>query len=215
MSLPKTRYSLRWLRFRTTVWYCSRRHVPLVALAASLCAFLRPRVELEIEVLALRHQLAVLQRNTMKRPRVSRADRLLMALLSTWWPNWRQTIPIVTPATVVRWQRRAFASYWVWKSRPRRDGRPRVPPDVRALIRQISLANPLWGGASYPWRIAQAGHHGGADDRRDVHGAATPSAIADVEGLSAPSRVGAGLHRLLRSPNRDLPRAVRPRRGVA
>jgi putative transposase len=84
----------------------------LVALAASLCAFLRRRVELEIEVLALRHQLAVLQRNATKRPRVSRADRLLWALLSTLWPKWRQMIQIVTPATVVRWQRRAFASYW-------------------------------------------------------------------------------------------------------
>lgn len=53
--------------------------------------------------------------------------------------------PDRTPATVVRWQRSVFTSYWGWKSRPRRDGRPRIAPEVRALIRQMRLANPLWG----------------------------------------------------------------------
>jgi hypothetical protein len=99
----------------------------LVASAASLCACLRCRIDLEIEVLALRHQLAVVQHNAPKRPRVSRADRLLWVLLSKLWPNWRKTLQIVKPATVVRWQRCAFAGYWRWKSRPRRDGRLRSP----------------------------------------------------------------------------------------
>ena len=98
----------------------------LIALLASLRATTRSRLELAAEILALRHQLAVLQRTTPKRPRLRPIDRLLWVVLSTVWPNWRQAVQIVTPATVVRWHRRAFAAYWRWKSRPRRVGRPRA-----------------------------------------------------------------------------------------
>ncbi len=66
-------------------------------------------------------------------------------LLSSVWPNWRQTVQIVTPATVVRWHRRAFAAYWRWNSQARRVGRPALASDLRALIRQMRAANPLWG----------------------------------------------------------------------
>ena len=117
----------------------------LIALLASLRATTRSRLELAAEILALRHQLAVLQRTTPKRPRLRPIDRLLWMLLSTVWPNWRQAVQIVTPATVVRWHRRAFAAYWRWKSRPRRVGRPALAADLRALIRQMRAANPLWG----------------------------------------------------------------------
>jgi putative transposase len=117
----------------------------LVALAASLRTCLRRRAELEVEILALRHQLAVLQRDASRSPRLGRADRLLWVLLQKVWPNWRQSIHIVRPATVVRWHRRAFAGYWWWKSRPQRHGRPPATQEVRALIRHMSLANPLWG----------------------------------------------------------------------
>src|SRR2546428_10536115 len=95
-----------------------------VALLASLRATIRCRVELAAEILALRHQLAVLQRTTPKRPPLRPIDRLLWVLLSNVWPNWRQAVQIVTPATVVQWHRRAFAAHWRWNSRPRRIGRP-------------------------------------------------------------------------------------------
>jgi hypothetical protein len=85
---------------------------------ASLRAATRSRLELAAEILALRHQLAVLQRTSPKRPRLRPIDRLLWMVLSTVWPNWWQAVQIVTPATVVRWHRRAFAAYWRWKSRP-------------------------------------------------------------------------------------------------
>jgi putative transposase len=119
-----------------------------VALLASLRATIRSRLELAAENLALRHQLAVLQRTTPKRPRLRTIDRLLWILLSSVWPNWRQAVQIVTPATVVRWHRRAFAAYWRWNSRPRRVGRPALAAGLRALIRQMREANPLWGA---PW----------------------------------------------------------------
>ena len=77
---------------------------------------------------------AVLQRTAPKRPRLRTIDRLLWMLLSRVWPNWRRAVQIVTPATVVRWHRRAFAAYWRWNSRPRRVGRPALASGVRALI---------------------------------------------------------------------------------
>ncbi len=90
-----------------------------VAVLASCRTTLRSRLELAAEILALRHQLAVLQRTTPTRPRLRPIDRLLWVLLSSVWPNWRHAVQIVTPATVVRWHRRAFAAYWRWNSRPR------------------------------------------------------------------------------------------------
>jgi transposase InsO family protein len=117
----------------------------LIAVLASLRATTRSRLDLAAEILALRHQLAVLQRTTPKRLRLRPIDRLLWILLSTVWQDWRQAVQIVTPATVVRWHRRAFAAYWRWNSRPRRVGRPPLASDFRALIRQMRAANPLWG----------------------------------------------------------------------
>lgn len=117
----------------------------LVALLATLRSTVRSRVELEVEILALRHQLVVLQRQVPRRVRVARTDRLVWVLLSSLWPNWRQTVQIVTPDTVVRWHRRGFFALLAWKSRPRRAGRPAVAGDIRALIRQMHAANPLWG----------------------------------------------------------------------
>jgi transposase InsO family protein len=117
----------------------------LVALFATLRSTVRPRLDLHLEILALRHQLAVLQRQAPRRPRLRRADRLLWVLLSRTWPNWRRAVQIVTPDTVVRWHRRGFALYWRWKSRPHRAGRPALNVHIRALIRQMHAANPLWG----------------------------------------------------------------------
>jgi putative transposase len=95
-----------------------------VALLASLRATISSRLELAAEILALRHQLAVLQRTTPKRPRLRPIDRLLWMLLAEVWPNWRHAVQIVTPATVVGWHRRAFATYWHWK----RELAPSVAP---------------------------------------------------------------------------------------
>ena len=116
-----------------------------VALFATLRSSMRCRLELEAELLALRHQLDVLQRQAPRRPRLSRLDRRLWVVLPRLWPNWRRAVQIVTPDTVMRWHRRGFALYWQWRSRPRRAGRPAVPAGVRARIRQMQAANPLWG----------------------------------------------------------------------
>jgi hypothetical protein len=59
-------------------------------------------------------------------------------------PGILDALAIVRPETVIRWHRAGFRSFWRWKSR-RRGGRPRVPLEIRKLIRDVSLANPLWG----------------------------------------------------------------------
>src|SRR6202047_2005776 len=115
-----------------------------VALFALVTSSFRSRVALQAEILALRHQLAVFQKNAPRRLRLRRSDRLLWVWLSRWWPDWRRSLHIVRPDTVIAWHRRAFAWYWTRKSR-RRPGRPNVAAEIRDLIRNLSQANPLWG----------------------------------------------------------------------
>src|SRR5512132_1304390 len=104
----------------------------------------RTQRSLVFENLALRHQLAVLQR-TAPRPRLRTADRLFWVLLSRVWSGWTDAVSVVQPATVIRWQRTGFKLVWTWKSRRHGPGRPAVAPEVRALIRTMARANPLWG----------------------------------------------------------------------
>ncbi len=117
----------------------------LVALLATVRSSVRSRLALEAEILALRHQLAVLRRQAPKRPRLSRLDRGLWVLLSRLWPQWRQAVQIVQPATVLGWHRQGWRLYWRWKSRSRQPGRPRIPRAIQTLIHQMCRANPTWG----------------------------------------------------------------------
>jgi len=117
---------------------------PLVALAAAFMAFFRDRAALQLEILALRHQLGVLQRS-VKRPKLTAADRFLWARLSTVWKEWQSTIAIVKPATVIGWHRQGFRLFWTWRIRRGKPGRPGVPKEIRSLIRKMSRDNPLWG----------------------------------------------------------------------
>ena len=116
----------------------------LVSLLHSLRFLARSRASLHLEILALRHQLAVVNRTRRPRLRLTSADRVLWAWLSRTWRGWRSVLHIVQPETVVGWHRRGFRLFWTWKSR-RRIGRPGVPADLRALICELSAANPLWG----------------------------------------------------------------------
>jgi len=98
----------------------------------------------EADLVAFRHQVAVLQRQIGHRPMLTLWDRLFFAALYHVQPDVLRSISIVRPETVVRWHRAGFRLYWKHKSRCKA-GRPRVPAEVRALIREISIANPLWG----------------------------------------------------------------------
>lgn len=112
---------------------------------STLRSGLQSRASMHIEILALRHQLAVLQRRTSKRPSLRTADRLLWVMLLRIWSQWRSALVIVKPETVIAWQRKGFRWYWRWKSRAGKSGRPCVGRQIRELIRQMSTANPLWG----------------------------------------------------------------------
>ena len=114
------------------------------ALIASLSASFRSRAALQLEILALRHQIGVLQRS-VKRPKLTPADRLLWAWLSTAWQDWKSGAFIMKASTVVGWHRKGFRLFWTWKIRRGKQGRPAVPKEVRELIRTMSLHNPLWG----------------------------------------------------------------------
>src|SRR5271165_3619467 len=109
-----------------------------------LIGLFRSRASLEAENLVLRQQLIVLRRTAPKRLRFSAFDRLLLVGLYRLFPDVRDALAVVRPETVIRWHRAGFRAYWRWRSRPRR-GRPKAPVEIRQLIREISLANPLWG----------------------------------------------------------------------
>src|SRR5216117_1365898 len=100
--------------------------------------------QLALENLALRQQLAVYKR-TANRPKLQRSDRLLWVWLSRVWPAWRQALVIVAPATVLRWQRRRFRRHWATLSGRRPAGHPPVDAAIKALVRRMAAANPLWG----------------------------------------------------------------------
>src|SRR5438132_74230 len=100
--------------------------------------------QLALENLALRHQLAVYKR-TVTRPPLRRTDRLFWVGLARVWAGWRQPLVIVTPETVLRWQRRRFREYWTKLSGRPTGGRPPVNAQIKALIIRLATANPLWG----------------------------------------------------------------------
>ena len=99
----------------------------------------RPRAKLEAEILVLRQQINALRRTAPKRLLLSSTDRLIFVGLYRLFPDVRGALTIVKPDTVIRWHRAGFRTYWRWKSRNRR-GRPKVPPEIRQLIRDMSLA---------------------------------------------------------------------------
>ena len=116
----------------------------------------RSQANLVAENLALRQQLAVLQRKA-KRPRLRNSDRIFWAWLSRLWNGWRSTLLIVQPETVVAWHRQGFRLYWRFKSR-KRLGRPKIDGEIRKLIRQMSQDNPTWGVPRIKSELALLGY---------------------------------------------------------
>jgi hypothetical protein len=110
----------------------------------ALIGLFRSRASLEAEILVLRHQLNVLRRSSQKRVTLSSIDRLLLVGLYRLAPGVLDALKIIRPATLLGWHRAGFRAYWRWKSRSL-GGRPSVPADIRHLIREMSVANPLWG----------------------------------------------------------------------
>jgi hypothetical protein len=115
----------------------------VLSLLAALRVFFRSRRDTAIEVLALRQQVAVLKRKRL-RPELNSCDRLFWTALHRLWPRWRDVLVIVKPETVVAWHRAGFRLYWRSRSRSR-GGQPKIPKDVRRLIRRLAEDNSSWG----------------------------------------------------------------------
>lgn len=107
--------------------------------------WLGTRAELELEILALRHQSTVLRRQRNGRPRFASFDRTPWVWPYRLRPSCLDALVIVRPQTVVTWHRKGYRLLWTWKSRRRKEGEPPVPREVRELILRISRENPLWG----------------------------------------------------------------------
>src|SRR5256886_14280083 len=113
----------------------------LLNMVASL---FKSKSRLEAENAALRHQLIVLQREVRGRVPFTNGDRLFFVQLYRWFLSVLKVVTIIRPETLVRWHRAGFRHYWRWKSRSL-GGRPQIDADLRALIRRMSVENPLWG----------------------------------------------------------------------
>jgi transposase InsO family protein len=100
--------------------------------------------QLEAENAVLRHQLIILRRKVPGRVRLTNVDRWFLVQLYRLFPSALQALTIIHPETLVRWHRAGFRGYWRWKSGSR-GGRPKIEPDLRALIKKMSIENPLWG----------------------------------------------------------------------
>ncbi len=112
----------------------------LIAVLKTGCSLFKSRRQLTLENLALRQQLAMLK-SSVKRPRVSHADRLFWVLFSKYVNGWRSMLYALHPDTVVRWHREGFRRYWAWKSCRQHAGRPTIDIEIRKLIRQMQAAN--------------------------------------------------------------------------
>jgi hypothetical protein len=119
----------------------------------------RSRAVLELENLALRHQIGVLQRSARKRPKLTPVDRLLWVWLSRIWSGWRWALAIVKPETVVAWHRKSFFVFWAWKVRHGQPGRPIISREVRDLIRKMCRENPCWGAPRIHGELLKLGIH--------------------------------------------------------
>src|ERR1700687_3013332 len=116
----------------------------------------KSKIRLAAENAALRHQLIVLRRKLRGRAQLANSDRWFLVQLYRWFPSVLKAITIIRPETLVRWHRAGFRKYWRWKSRSL-GGRPQIESDLRALIRRMSIDNPLWGASRIHGELLKLG----------------------------------------------------------
>jgi putative transposase len=113
-------------------------------LLRSIATWFRSRLSLQMELIALRHQVAVYQQS-ISRPKLRPTDRLLWVWLSRLWPGWQEALAFVQPRTVISWQKKRCRDYWRRLSQSGKPGRPAISTEVRELIQDMWRANPTWG----------------------------------------------------------------------
>ncbi len=136
----------------------------LVTMLSWLALLARSSSAKDAEILALRHEVAVLRR-TNPRPRMSWTDRAVLAALARILPKRLRAHRIVTPGTLLRWHRRLVAARW---RQPRPPGRPPVPDELVTLILRLARENTRWGVVRIQGELRRPGHRVAASTIRKV-----------------------------------------------
>jgi putative transposase len=128
------------------------------AILAYLTSWFQSRHAMQLEILALRHQLAVYQ-HSIKRPQLQPSDRFFWAWLARLWPSWQRALEFVKPRTVIAWQKKRFRDYWRHLSQSSKPGRPAISKEVRELIQDMWRSNPTWGSPRIVGELRKLGIH--------------------------------------------------------
>ena len=128
----------------------------ITAALAYLASWFQSRHHMQLEILALRHQLAVCQQS-VKRPQLQPSDRLFWACLSWLWAGWRQALEFVQPRTVIAWRQQRFRDYWRRLSQSGKPGRPTISKEVIELIQDMWRSNPTWGSPRIVGELCKLG----------------------------------------------------------
>jgi putative transposase len=132
---------------------------PIVSsLLASTTTWFRSRLSMQMELIALRHQIAV-YKQSISRPKLRPTDRLLWVWLSRLWSGWQQALAFVQPRTVLAWQKKRFRDHWRRLSQNGNPGRPAIAKEVQELIQDMWRSNPLWGSPRIVGELQKLGIH--------------------------------------------------------
>src|SRR6202171_5351185 len=185
--------------------------IALLSALGSLLSFrVRSRASLELELVALRHQVTLLRRRRPGQPRLFSTDRLLWVWLYRIWPKVLNAMVLVKPATVIDWHRKGFRLYW--RRRSRNLGRPRMSTEIRDLIRHMSMANPLWGAPRIHGELLKLGIEvSQATVGRYMRGDQKSPPRPDARSCETTWRHGRGRH--VRCRNLDIRASLRPDRS--
>ena len=171
---------------------------------------IREHADLAVECAALRHQVAILQRSRPRHLRFGPWDRLLWALLSQYWPRWRETLVLVQAETVLRWERQQGGRMRLLPTfrRIRRGGRPRIDAEIRDPDQPYGARQCALGRTTHPRRIADAWFQGLPGDSVALSQKMCSAKVSGVAELSSNpaflqrpasgNRRGRGDHRMAR-----------------